>query len=504
LGEFARAGRALPAGWALSWVMSHPSYSPRTAAKRCPDEFRSLFALRYDDRHLGGFRIQPTGSELRVDYRPANGGFRGPTSLSFRGVPDVFDQALPLRRLMSLADECAESLDSFSRLIGRDPDLRGRLAGAALLPDELLDLDAGEVGVFTEWARSRLGGFAMSAVPAADLLSWCGVERPGKKEVIALARILGRAGIGLEPDPRFGGPVPAGGSVVFFHVDGLSEAAPTSAYRAATLLLHLGAAVSLADGHVAAEEKQLLIGHLEEALHLRRDERARLRAHLRWLLMTEVKLTGLSRRIEEVDQTQREHLADFLSAVAAADGHVDPAEVKALRRIAGLLGLAPDVMDRSLHAATAAAPPASAPVVVRPAQPQDGHAVPQPAESPVPASKLQLDESLLAARIAEAAEVSALLGSVFGDEAPEPPRPAPPAVEPVAGLDAAHSQLIRALPEQPILSRAAWEDLAAVHRVMPDGAIDRLNEAAYEATGEPVLEGEDPLEINHDALEAML
>ncbi|WP_255218808.1 tellurite resistance TerB family protein [Actinomadura formosensis] len=504
LGEFARSGRALPADWALSWVMSHPGYSPRTAAKRCPEEFRRLFAVRYDDRHLGGFRIQPRGPELRFDYRPASGGFRGTASMTFQEVPDVFDQALPLRRLVSLADECAESLSAFSRLIGRSPELRGKLASAAELPDELVDLDAGEVGAFTEWARSRLGGFAISTVPAADLLAWCGDERPGKKGVIALARILGRAGIGMEPDPRFGGPVPAGGSVVFFHVNGVSEAAPTSAYRAATLLLHLGAAVSLADGHVATEEKQLLVGHLEEALHLTRHERSRLRAHLRWLLATEVKLTGLSRRIEEVDRTQREHLADFLAAVAAADGRVDPAEVKTLRRIAGLLKLAPDVMDRSLHAATAAAPPASAPVVVRPAQPQQGHTVPPPAEAPIPASKLRLDESLLAARIAEAAEVSALLGSVFGDEPPDPPRPAPPAVEPVAGLDAGHSQLVRALPEQPALSRAAWEDLAAAHRVMPDGAIDRLNEAAYEAAGEPLLEGEDPLEINRGALEAML
>ncbi len=74
----------------------------------------------------------------------------------------------------------------------------------------------------------------------------------------------------------------------------------------------------------------------------------------------------------------------------------------------------------------------------------------------------------------------------------------------MAGLDGPHSRLIRALPERPLMARAVWEDLAAAHRVMPDGAIDRLNEAAYEATGEPVLEGEDPLEINRDALEAML
>ncbi|NEA21987.1 hypothetical protein G3I70_05695 [Actinomadura bangladeshensis] len=502
LGEFARAGRPIPVEWALSWVLSHPGYSPRTAAKRCPEEFAALFALRHEDRHLGGLHLRPTGPQLTFSYRPASGGFRGVAEVAVPGVPDVFDQALPLRRLASLADECAEGLDAFSRLMGRDPQQRGSLAAAALLPEELVDLGAGDVGAFVEWARSRLGGFAMSAVPSADLLAWTGAEQPGKKDVVALARILGRAGIGVEPDPRFDGPVPKGGPVVFFHIEDVSEAAPSRTYRAATLLLHLGAAVSLADGVVAVEEKQLLLGHLEKALDLTSDERVRLRAHLRWLLSTEVKLTGLSRRIEDVDRSQREQLAGFLSAVAAADGHVNPAEVRTLHRIAKLLGLAPETVDSGLRAATETAEPASAPVVVRPGRPEPGHALPPPPEAPAPAVKL--DAALLAARIAEAAEVSALLGSVFGDEPPAAPPPPPPDVPPVAGLDGPHSRLIRALPDQPLMERAAWEDLAAAHRVMPDGAIDRLNEAAYEATGEPVIEGDDPLEINRDALEAML
>jgi hypothetical protein len=39
---------------------------------------------------------------------------------------------------------------------------------------------------------------------------------------------------------------------------------------------------------------------------------------------------------------------------------------------------------------------------------------------------------------------------------------------------------------------------------MPDGAIDVLNEAAYEACGEPVIDGDDNLTVNPYATEAML
>jgi uncharacterized tellurite resistance protein B-like protein len=257
---------------------------------------------------------------------------------------------------------------------------------------------------------------------------------------------------------------------------------------------------------VATEEKQLLIEHLEQALYLTANERSRLRAHLRWLLTTQIKLTGLTRRIAVIDQAQREHLGDFLAAIAAADGRIDPAEVKALRRIAKLLGLTPEAMDESLRAATATALPATEPVVIRPGEPDSGHAIPPPEEEPAAERprEIKLDESALAARIAEAAEVAALLGSVFGDDESAAGPPPPPQFKPVGGLDAAHSQLLRALSEHPTLPRSVWEDLAAANRVLPDGALDRLNEAAYDMAGEPVIEGEDPLEINHNALGAML
>jgi hypothetical protein len=40
--------------------------------------------------------------------------------------------------------------------------------------------------------------------------------------------------------------------------------------------------------------------------------------------------------------------------------------------------------------------------------------------------------------------------------------------------------------------------------LLPDGALETLNEAAFEAVGEPVCEGSDPIEINRDAIEEML
>ena len=61
----------------------------------------------------------------------------------------------------------------------------------------------------------------------------------------------------------------------------------------------------------------------------------------------------------------------------------------------------------------------------------------------------------------------------------------------LAGLDAAHSALLRALVAQDAWARAEFEELAATWQLMPDGALDRINEAALDAVDEPLLEDDD-------------
>ena len=50
---------------------------------------------------------------------------------------------------------------------------------------------------------------------------------------------------------------------------------------------------------------------------------------------------------------------------------------------------------------------------------------------------------------------------------------------------------------------AVAEQLATEQGLLPDGAFDAINEAAFDACDEPVLEGEDPIEINPEAMEAI-
>ncbi|MEU1393091.1 TerB N-terminal domain-containing protein [Nonomuraea sp. NPDC005730] len=315
LGAFAAQGAPVPAEWALTWIRSHPDYYPRTPATRCAAEFDALFLQRYAARYGQGLVVRPGRKEVTLDYRPASAGFRGVAELTLPGTPDVLSYAAPTRKLIALADECTTDLEAYSRYLGRVPDGQSSVQAQALLPAELVNLSSGGAGQAIAWARHRLGAQELAVVPVGEFSAFISSPqeaKPVKKDVVALAQVLGRAGVGIEPDPRLGGAVLTSGSMVLFAAPGGPTAAASDAYQAATLLLHMAAAVSAADGDFDEAEQRHLSDHLERALHLTAEERRRLHAHLRWLTVTPVKLTGLTRRIAGIDTAQRQYVAEFL------------------------------------------------------------------------------------------------------------------------------------------------------------------------------------------------
>jgi tellurite resistance protein len=513
LGQLARDGKPIPAAWALAWLRAHPEARLRTPATRCPEEFAQLFALRYTERFNDGLVVKPNQTRLTVSYRPASASFPGPFGRTFQDLPDVAVLNAPIRRLVEVADRCCDELDAYSRFLGKHADRKGDPAAVALLPDALASGAAShEVTALFDWAEGRLGRQDVVLVDAGELAArWPpkGAGKLTKAEAVSLAQLLAKRGYGIEPDVRFGSPPLGPGHAVLFR---LGAAAPmpataSSSYQAAMVVLHLAALVSDADNEVADAEKQRLTAHLEEALHLSIAERQRLHAHLVWLLAARPGLTGVKRRLAGLDRPQRTGVGRFLVTVAAADGNVSPSEVTILQKLYQLLELDPADVYRQVHDLTATPPAATEPITVRPPTPaQHGYAIPPPPPEPA-ATGFVLDTALVEAKLTETAAVSALLGTIFVDDEESPTwHPAEPATsEPtVAGLDAAHSSLLRALTAHGSWPRGQFEALAEERALLPDGALDAINEAALEACGEPVCEGDDPIDINADVLQELL
>ncbi|UBF27125.1 hypothetical protein K9N68_03915 [Kovacikia minuta CCNUW1] len=125
----------------------------------------------------------------------------------------------------------------------------------------------------------------------------------------------------------------------------------------------------------------------------------------------------------------------------------------------------------------------------------------------------------------ESQEISNLLAEIFVEEAATPtpasPRniakstrrsrkkskPATPTSQSgrqVAGLDSAHTELLFALSKQPVWQRQELATIATQLDLMLDGAIEVINEVAFDRCDEALMEGDDPIEVNSAVLQELL
>jgi hypothetical protein len=518
LGMMSAAGAAVPPDWAYAWLISRPDLRMRTPFRRCPEEVRQLFEIRYREKlRDGGLKPRPGKARLRLDYYPASPTFPGGgiSVVLPQNLPDVSEHTAPLRKLQEIFYRSCDELDAYSRRLGRTGDSTSPAALALLPPELIRDREGDSIRQLRQWLESRLGSEDVGLIDLVDLAVHWPCQNAGRltrREAETLGGFLASLGFGIEPDPRFGNTGPVSGQAVLFRFPAEVERppnGPTAEYQAAALLLHLAAAVSTADGSVTAAEERHLAEHLENALHLEAAERVRLKAHLRWLLASPPGLNGVKKRIGILPESYRRSIGQFLITVAGADGSIGAEELKLLTQIYGLLGLEAQSVYSDVHAlASAAAPPASDAITVRPAAPSPGGfalpAAPGPAPA-APAAGISLDLGKIREKLAETERVSNLLGGIFQEEptAPAAP-PRSPAAQLLAGLDAAHSALLRQLAARPVWPRLEVERLAGALGLLPEGALEVINEAAFERCGSALLEGNETIEIDPTVLEEIL
>lgn len=513
LARLASEGRPVPVEWALSWAWFHPGIYARTPQTRCRDEFVALFETRYRAQYGEGLRLDPARPALQVSYHPASSGLLG-ADITLRTIPDVLEDPEPSRQLRALVDSITNDLDAYSRYIGRHPDRRDSLPASALLPADLVPAERGVAREFLSWARGALGGDASVVVNASELIGFWPTEaadKMSKREVVTCAQLLERHQIGLEPDVRVGGPaLNASAPAVLFDAEHPPPRAAGAEYTAATTLLQLAIAVAAADGSVDAPEQEVLLEHLGAALDLSPGEQERLLAHLHWLIAVGPKLTGLARRLRDLPEDRRTSTASLLVAVAAADGIVTAPEIKTLEKIYKMLGLDPTQVYSTVHEHTSVG---GVPVAERPRRHARAAATTTPA-SPAPARPergvVDLDPVALAAAAENTATVSALLSEVFEEnertESVEPSvREDTPGEVVVPGLDFAHSGLLRTLLQRTTWARAEFDAAASAVGLLPDGALDTLNDLSHRVCDEPLFEDDgDVLELNDYARQEVL
>lgn len=534
LGKLAAADSKTPPDWALSYLYHHPETNLRTAAHRCPAEFGELFMERYRTRYRGGMKIRRPAHDLRLGYEPASHGFRGFTfpgfgglggdhrlggdfefgyngtvEIALDGIPDVSQLTAPIKKLWKLAGECADELDAYSRFIGKHPDRAQSAAAICLLPHVLLEARGGPIlDQLRSWTSETLAGRSTTVVALADLVAQWSPGHNGKLtagEAKALAALLGRLGVGIEPDVRCGAPTPKpGGSAVLFPLpDGVGDT-PSDAYHPAKGLLHLAAVVAGADGWISPSRLSFAVEHIGRTYNLDTAERRRAGAHMEFLATGRLGMYGVKEKVGAIPAEGRAGVGRFLVALAMSDGAASPKQITALEKMFGHLGLDDAELYRQLHGLHLDDP---APVALWDTQSAPRWAIPDTASSARPFSPRPLDAEKVQVRLAETARVSSFLAGIFTEENPAEAAPAP--TDPdfgsiVEGLDGAHGRLLSAMASEPEWERRAAEQMAvSLGLPLLDGALDVINEISMDTCGEPVVEGFDPVVLNPYAVKEL-
>ncbi|BAL95133.1 tellurite resistance TerB family protein [Rubrivivax gelatinosus] len=499
LGQAAVDGAPVPVHLALAWARLEPNIYLRTPATRCAAEFEQLFAAKYAEAFGAGMVMPRNRTKLKLVYRPASAGFRGydEFKLTFRETPDVTVLTAPVKKLQEVVEAATKPLEPFSRLVGKSPEAKDSLEALLQLPAPLWPDRAKKT---LQDLKTSMGD-GMVAMPFQDLLSSLGAKTAFTKDkTISLARTLESANVGLEPDVLAGAkaPKPEDKVVLFALPPAEPQSRVNGPYLAAALTLQLASAVASADGDFGTKE----MSHLRETVlswnHLTPSQTRRLLAHLRLLMQAPASLTSLKKKLEPLNLSIKETIAAFMATVAQSDGVVAPAEVKMLEKAYKALGVDAKKVFSDVHAVAAGVTPTAATV------------------AKVEESGFKLDPTRVAALQRDTEKVSALLANIFteaqerGEETAAESVEEEPGTEPtestevakgLLGLDEAHSALARMMLSRPQWSREELLDVAADLDLMLDGALEHINDAAFDTHDMALFEGDDPVTVNAEIVE---
>lgn len=503
IGARIEKGENLNADWILSWFLCHPEKNLRTSGRRCLDEFKALFRLRFDERFPQGLKINKPRKSLQVSYQAASREFNGTVNPSLNGkpVPDISGLRKPIEIAQEIADEVMADLEKFSRYLGRNPDGRGSVEAHALLPAELRKMfPSEELEQIKSWAAGVVERGGLVAV--SDVVHRLEGERPeklGKRQLTGAADALARVGFGLAPDPRFALRSPKiDEPMVLFDLDAPVEQLEdvSSTYKAALMELALASFVAHADGVISDLERATLDGQARSVVGLTHHEQRRLSANLTWFLAVPPDMTLLRRKLKESGADQQSAIRTALVAAAHADGIVKPEEVAEIEKVYRALGLDPNLVYSDLHAGEVP----DAPLRVRDARPgAPGEAI--PTEPAAPGQKL--DAARIASIRQDTDRVSAVLADIFAADTEEDEGEDGAAPSPLVGLDEKHTTLIREVITRPHWTEEEFAELAGRHGLMVAGALETVNEWSFGVHDEALLDEYEGYDVSPDIAEAL-
>jgi tellurite resistance protein len=481
-GVHAMAGRPLPADWAHCLYSSVAPTAFNSVDHGFAELRREVFTHLYKGRFGEGIVFPNTGSRIVADHHFGNATLLHSVDTRIQiPLPDVTMNQPIMDGILKVGVETDLVLRKYSTFAIDNPEDCKSLPGLGFLP-------------IISWPPAIRDAYEIFRSHSPKVITL--KELPGyPSSGVALNRLhlknfierLASIGLGMEPDSRMRADLPGPDDFVAIFVSSQPEECNVVSknFDGAALLLQLASIVASSSDGFSDEEASTILQYMESEIELPDHEKLRLRARLAIYRQFPPSTARLKKQINAIAIGIRESIGNFLVHVAAADGTVDPGEVRTLEDLFQLLGLEKAGLYGAIHKV----------------QTQGRVASTGKKKSVAGGGKIQFDVERIAALRSDSAKISTILDKVF--ESTEEPTQLSPALEKqsaLLGLDSEHADLLTELLSRPRWARSEAEQLCSERGLMIDGAIERINDAAFECFDSAILEGDDSIDVNCDLL----
>jgi hypothetical protein len=489
LAKTVKAGEPIDAKLALRWLEQTEHYQFKTPAVRCNAMFSRLFLQQYPVHFPNGFKVKANTTTLILSYSPASAG--NPLIMRrFDDLPDPSILSAPIKKLAVLADKCTLSLTPYSLCLGRKTIDKKDPGALLLLPDTLFNVKNSRMLQNAQhWALSVIqkqqGHGTLDA-----LWQKTGLALPvafNKKERDLLQAFADRAGFGFMPDSRLLHVKMKPGDPIFLFAREYAQSAFIS-HPVELGLLNIGLAALIAQ--IKTPTCQLSKLNVEKALQqeptLTDAEREALMAYCHWQWRTPSKPTGLKKRLKALCVEDREMLGRVMLKSTIADPERSESEMKPMLKQCSksfnMMGLNADFMAHTLTTL------------------QRQQAAPWLSFEDKKDDEFILDAAVLAEHEAQTSVAQALLEGIFKEALDEDTIQSTDnneknrvLDEDETGLDRQHLALYTQLTQQASWTRAEAKACCQPLALLLDGAIETINDWAFDEVDAPVFEDDDEM-----------
>ncbi|WP_201534240.1 TerB N-terminal domain-containing protein [Psychrobacter immobilis] len=512
----------IPALLAWEWLVYSNEYNFKTPAKRCETEFKALFQTLYHEANSNGFLVSANKTRLKLSYNAASRSIIS-VELTLDDLPDPSVLRAPVKKLINIAEQCNDALDAYSRYLGKEGGSTDDIVAIMLLPKPLLHNSRYPViEKFKRWAESVIE-HNEGLTTTKEL--WSYLNEPllptdnkalSKKQNELIINLLELAGFGIAPDQRYHQTrLQSDGYAVLFAggYDAFSEEfKPSSSFYQVGLAMRLGAMVATINGYVDKREVDTLLTLLNEDSQLSTIEKDSLRAYLLWQLNTPANMAGLKSTLATLDEQYIGFISRFIITVALANGNIEPSQIKQIEKLYQALGLDKTLVTSDIHQLT----------TNKKVNTGINNAPQAKDNSSKNSTLFSFDAELLALHERETAVAKAMLSSIFAVEDESEENETLEIINQTAtdqqsnvliensdnkptidGLDSSHSQLYHQLISAEVWQREAVNVLCESLNLMINGAIETINDWAYENVDAPVLEDDDEVIVDFEIVEEL-